>query len=253
MAVTSRIELIDYCLRRLGAPVLEINVDPDQVEDRIDEALQFYQAYHSDALHHDFYIHLVDATDVANKYVTVPESFAYIRHIIDLAAGASGTSSASMLSDFWQYSAGQYQTVLGGILSGGGSGGMISFSLGMQQIETLNMTLSGKQRCRFSRHMDRVYIEDAMTAGEYIVVDGYSIIDPELFTDIYDDYFLKKYATALIKKQWGSNLIKFTGMQLPGGVQFSGEFIYGEAKEEIEKLEEEMRLNWEMPPDFFVG
>lgn len=252
MPVTSRADLIDYCLRRLGAPVLDINVDPIQVEDRVDEAIQFYQAYHSDALHHDFYVHLVDATDVANKYVTVPEAFAYIRHIIEFSEGGVGQSSASMLSDFWQYSAGQYQTVLGGILNGGG-GGLASFNMGMQYIETLNTTMSGKQRCRFSRHMDRVYVEDELPEGSYIVVDGYSIIDPETFTDVYDDYFLKKYATSLIKKQWGTNLIKFTGMQLPGGVQFSGEFIYQEAKEEIEKLEEEMRLNWEMPPDFFMG
>ena len=252
MAVTSREELIDHCLRKLGAPVLEINVDPDQVEDRIDEALQFYQAYHSDALHHDFYIHQATAADVANKYIPLPESFAYIRHIIQFSNGGGSNPFSSQMSDFWQYSAGEYNKVLGSILGGGG-GGLASYAIGQSYIQQMTDMMSGKSRCRFARHMDRVYIEDSMAEGSFYVVDGYNIIDPETYNDVYDDYFLKKYATALIKKQWGSNLIKFSGMQLPGGVQFNGEFIYAEAKEEIDKLEEEMRLNWEMPPDFFVG
>ena len=252
MAVTSREELIDYCLRKLGAPVLEINVDPDQVEDRIDEALQLYQAYHRDALHHDFYIHQATATDVANKYIELPDSFAYIRHIIHFTEAGIGTNSSGMLSDFWQYSAKQYQSVLGSILNSGG-GGLSSFTIGQSYINQLSQVMSGKNRCRFERHMNRIYIEDDMSEGLYYIVDGYSIINPETYVDVYDDYFLKKYATALIKKQWGSNLVKFAGMQLPGGVTFNGEFIYNEAKEELEKLEEEIRTNWEDPVDFFVG
>ena len=253
MAVTSREELIDYCLRKLGAPVLEINVDPDQVEDRIDEALQLYQAYHDDAIHHDFYIHQATAADVANKYIELPNSFCYVRHIIQFAEGGTGKTSSGMLSDFWQYSAKQYQSVLGSILNSGGSGGLVNYSIGQSYIQQMTDTFSGKNRVRFSRHMDRIYIEDSLEEGVYYVVDGYSIIDPEVFIQVYDDYFLKRYATALIKKQWGSNLIKFAGMQLPGGVTVNGEFIYQEAKEELDKLEEEIRLNWEMPVDFFFG
>ena len=244
MATTSRSELIDYCLRKLGAPVLQINVAQEQIEDRIDESLQLYQAYHSDALHMNYYTHQVTATDVTNKYVALPEAFAYLTRML-LQPGAN--SSASQFSDMWQFMSQNYTAALAS------AGGMSSFYIGMSNIQMLQDTMKGMNIIRFSRHMDRVYVESDMTEGDWVVFEGYSIIDPETFTDVYNDYFLKKYATALIKKQWGTNMKKFTGMQLPGGVQFSGQDIYNEAVEELEKLELEIRDNWEAPPLFFMG
>ena len=251
MATTTRKELIDSCLRKLGAPVLDINVDPDQVEDRVDEALQLYQAYHSDAMHHNMLAVQASATDVANKYIELPESMAYVRGVVN--APGLNSSSSSQMSDFWQYSAGEYQKVLGGILNGGGGSGMSSFYVGMTNINMFQHIFTGKNRIRFSRHQDRIYFEDDIIENQFYLVDGYQIVDPGAYSDVWDDYFLKRYATALIKKQWGSNLIKFVGMTLPGGVQFNGELIYNEAKDELERLEEEIRNNWEFPPDFFVG
>ena len=250
MAVTSREELIDYCLRKLGAPVLDINVDPDQVEDRIDEALQMYQAYHSDAMHHSMLAVQANADDVANKYITLPESMAYVRGVIEQPS--SGGSSASQLSDFWQYSAQQYEALRGSIAAGGGQA-MSNYYISMTSLSQMSFLFTGKNRMRFSRHQDRIYFEDDIVEGAYYLVDGYAIIDQAAYADVWDDMWLKHYATACIKMQWGINLTKFIGMTLPGGVQFNGEMIFNEAKDDMQRLEEELRTNWEFPPDFFVG
>jgi len=246
MATYTREELIDYCLRKLGAPVLQINVAPEQIEDRIDEALQFYQAFHSDALHRNYYVHKVTATDVTNKYVALPEAYAYVTKMLLLTSAS--TSMASQFSDLWQYTAQQYTA-----LQSGAAGGLSGFYVAMSNLQLMQDVLKGAQRIRFSRHMDRVYVEEVMKEGEYVVFEGYSIIDPVAFTDVWDDYFLKKYATALIKKQWAGNMKKFEGMQLPGGVMFNGQSMYDEAIMEISELEEEMRTTWQEPDGFFIG
>jgi hypothetical protein len=246
MATYSRPEFIDYCLRSLGAGVLQVNVSPEQVEDRVDEALQFYQAFHSDALHHNFYVHKVTAADVTNKYVTLPEAYAYVTRMLLLSS--TTTSYSSQFSDLWQYTAQQYTA-----LQSGSAGGLSGFYVAMSNLQLMQDVLKGAQRIRFSRHMDRVYVEETMKEGEYVVFEGYSIIDPEQYTDVWDDYFLKKYATALIKRQWANNLKKFSNMQLPGGVMFEGQIMYDEANVEIDALEEEMRSTWEFPPDFAIG
>lgn len=245
MATYTRAEFTDYCLRKLGAPVLQINVAPEQVEDRVDEALAFYQHFHSDALHHNFYVHKVTATDVTNKYVTLPEAYAYVTRMLML--NSASTSMASQFSDLWQFTAQQYTALQAG------QGGLSGFYVAMSNLQLMQDVLKGAQRIRFSRHMDRVYVESEMKEGEHVVFEGYSIIDPIAFTDVWDDYFLKKYATALIKKQWANNLKKFSNMQLPGGVMFEGQIMYDEANLEISELEQEMRDTWELPPDFAVG
>jgi len=116
---------------------------------------------------------------------------------------------------------------------------------------------SDDKRISFNRHRDRLDIvmdwSNEVSVGNFIVIEAYRIVDPDTFTDVYNDYYLKKYATALIKKQWGANLIKFEGMVMPGGVTFNGRQIFDDAVEELLKLEEEVRLNWEQPVDFYVG
>lgn len=245
MATYSRVDFIDYCLRALGAPVLQVNVAPEQVEDRVDEALQFYQAFHSDALHHNFYVHQVTATDVTNKYVTLPEAYAYVTRMLLLSSAS--TSMSSQFSDLWQYTAQQYTALQAG------NGGLSGFYVAMSNLQLMQDVLKGAQRIRFSRHMDRVHVEEVMKEGEHVVFEGYSIIDPDEYSDVWNDYFLKKYATALIKRQWANNLKKFSNMQLPGGVMFEGQIMFDEANVEIEQLEQEMRDTWEFPPDFAIG
>lgn len=244
MATTTREELIDYCLRSLGAPVIEINIDPDQVEDRVDEALQHYQHFHSDALHHDFFLHQVTAADVTNKYITLEESMAYVVRILPMTDSNVG----SVFSNMWQLQAQATAAALDVA-----AGGISTYVSTMMNIEGLKLALNGWNRVRFARHMDRIYIEDDMTEGDYVVVEGYRIVDELTYSDVWNDLWLKRYATALIKRNWGANLIKYEGIQLPGGMTFNGRQLFDDANQEIEKLELEIRDVWEAPPDFYVG
>lgn len=244
----SRATLIDYCLRNLGAPVIEINVDDDQLDDRIDEALQFYQHYHADAIEKVFLKHEITQTDIDNGYIPIPELVTDVIRILPIRdqKGASG------LFDI------KYQMHLNDMFSLGYMGNLLQYSMTKEYLATLDMIIDSDDKfISFDRHRDQLRIdmdwEDEITVGDFIVVEAYRIIDPATFTDVYNDYFLKKYATALIKKQWGANLLKFEGMQMPGGVTFNGRQLFDDAVEELQRLEEEVRLNWEQPVDFYIG
>jgi hypothetical protein len=246
---TSRNELIDYCLRRLGAPVIEINVDDDQLEDRIDEALQFYQTYHSDAIIKTYVKHQITAFDVANGYIDLDNKYTYVRRILPLG---DENSSINMFDARYQMSLNDVYNLRGGSLSG-----IDSYYQTQQYVSTLSLLLDGTPAVRFSRHQDRLHIDvdwgEDIKEDDYIIIDADAIIDPGSFSDVYNDMWLKRYATALIKEQWGQNISKFEGMQLPGGVILNGRAIMEDARTEIEKLEEEIRMNFEMPVDFYVG
>jgi hypothetical protein len=246
---SSRDELIEYCLRRLGAPVIEINVDPDQVEDRIDEALEFYQEFHSDAVVKTYYKYLVTANDVVNEYITIPSNIIYLSRLFPV----SNSSSSVNFFDV------KYQMMLNDITDLQNFAGDLAYYEQLQQyLSLIDMKLNGTPQVSFSRRQNRLYIfgdfaDGDIKAGDYIIAEVYQIIDPDTFTSIYNDKFVKNYATALIKRQWGANLIKFEGMQLPGGVTLNGRQIYEDAMTDIEKIEEAVRLEQELPPDFFVG
>lgn len=236
-AVASRQGLKDYCLRRLGYPVIDINVDDAQVEDRIDDALQKYRDYHYEGTEHVYYKILVSATDLVNKYFTLPESMIGVVRILNIDASFSSSNLFNT----------RYQMYLNDIYNGSMSSIDISeYVSTMRHIETLEQMFSGIKPIRFQRHQNILNVDldwTTLTAGNYIIVDGYKIIDPETYTDIYNDAWVKKYATALIKRQWGSNLSKFEGMQLPGGVTFNGKVIYEEADTELMKMEDEIMNN----------
>lgn len=243
----SRESLINYCMRSLGAPVIEINVDEDQVEDRIDEAIQFYQEYHSDAVVRVYRKHIVTTDDVTNQYITLPNSLLFVNRIFPF----NSSSGSGMFSI-------DYQIHLNDIFDLKGHGSLLNYTMLKQHMSLMDQQINGMQQLStFSRHQNRLYVEadwsDKISAGEYIIIEGYETVDPDAFNDVYNDRFLKKYATALIKRQWGLNLIKFEGMQLPGGVTLNGRQIYEDATQDIEKIEEAMQLTYEMPPDFFVG
>lgn len=248
--VNSRASLIEHCLRRLGAPVLEINVDPDQIEDCVDDALQMYQEFHQDGTKRIYLKHLVTAADVANEYIEVSSDIQTIIQLLPVSSSAlAGTGMFSL----------KYQIHLNDIANMNSFMGDMSYYEQIGQfMETLDLVLDGYPQVTFSRQENRLYIHgewwnNQIKAGDYIVAEVYQIVDPTAHTSIYNDIFIKKYTTALIKSRWGQNMSKFEGMQLPGGVTISGERILGEAQAEIETLEEKLRLEYEPMPMFFVG
>tara|TARA_B100001057_G_C22712581_1_gene896408 strand:+ start:37 stop:792 length:756 start_codon:yes stop_codon:yes gene_type:complete len=251
MAVpNSRETLIEYSKRRLGAPVIEINVDEDQLEDRVDESLQYYQEFHSDATTRTYLKHQVTATDVSNKYIPISSDILFVSKLFPLA------SSFTNSRNFFDI---KYQMMLNDIADLMNFAGDLAYYEQMQQyLSLLDMKLNGHPQVHFSRRQNRLYIFGDFTdkdiiEGDYLVAEVYTIINPDTFTSVYNDMFVKEYTTALIKQQWGTNLIKFEGMQLPGGVILNGRQIYDDATGEIERLRENLRLEHELPPDFFVG
>jgi hypothetical protein len=246
---STRDQLIDYCLRRLGAPVIEINVDIDQLEDRTDDALQLYQEYHSDAVVRTFLKHQVTSTDISNGYISIDDSIIFIKKLFMIRSSAGGTSMFDI----------KYQISLNDIYDLNSYVGDLAYYEQMEQyLSLLDTKLTGLPQIDFNRHQNRVYIhgkfaDQNITEGEYIVFETFKIVNPETHTDVYNDIFLKEYLTQSIKQQWGANLIKFEGMQLPGGVQLNGRQIYDDATQEMLRLDEKMRTTYELPVDFFLG
>jgi len=244
----SRQTFIDYCLRSLGAPVVEINVDDDQVEDRVDEALQFYQTYHSDSIEKVYLKHLITQDDMDNGYIAINDLVTDVVRVMPIR----DTMSTNNLFDV------KYQIHLNDVYNLGFLGSLVDYEMTQQWLSLLDRIMdSDDKHISFERHKNQLRIdmdwEHEVAVGQYLVIECYRIIDPDTYTDVYNDYYLKKYATALIKQQWGQNLLKFEGMTMPGGVQFNGRQIYEDAQQDIEKLTEEVRLNWEQPVDFYTG
>lgn len=246
MAVpTSRSEFKEYCLRKLGKPVIEINVDDDQVEDRIDEALKFYWDYHFDGAEKLYYKHEITATDKVNKYITLPENIIGAVRIFPVG---QSLNTMNLFNIRYQIALNDLYTLT--------TQSMVPYVMAMQHIQFLEEILVGEKPIRYSRHKDILHVDmdwDLAVEGEYIVVEAYQVVDPETYTDAWGDRWLALYATALIKYQWGSNLTKFTGMVLPGGVQFNGEKIQDDAKGEIEALEQEVMTTYTLPAYHMVG
>ena len=246
MAVTTRQLFKGYVLRRLGSPVIDINVDDEQVEDRIDDALAKFRDYHYDGTEHVYYPHILTATDITNKYITLPENMIGVTRVFDINDSYSATNLFNV----------RYQLHLNELFNVT-SVSVQPYVAAMQHIAFLEEVFVGKKPIRYNRHMDRLYIDmswsEDVVAGQYIIIDGYRTIDPETYPDVWDDPWLKKYSAALVKRQWGENLKKFEGMQLPGGVTFNGQKIWEEAIEEINKLEEEVIMGYSLPVTDMIG
>ena len=245
---TSRQGLIDYALRRLGAPVIEINVDEDQIEDRIDDALQLYQEYNSDATMRIYLKHELTAQDITNRYISLNDNILYVKRIFPFVGDSSNINMFSV----------KYQMHMNDLYDLSYIGDLLYYEMVQQYMSLLDMKLNGQSEfSRFNRHMNELHLdidwESDVKAGDYVIVECMRIVDPSTYTDVYNDMFLKQYATALIKQQWGANLIKFEGMQMPGGVTINARQIFEDANLELEKIREQMQLNYEMPPDFYVG
>jgi len=313
---SSRQALIDYCLRQLGHPVLEVNIDDDQIEDRIDEAFQFYREYHFDAIELTYVsipmaqslmsISGINAASFtlgetltgttsgattsvlgstgANKLSTTGTSGTFVvgETVTGAVSGQTSTITAYALGNidakylslndsvvgvksilpFSSRTRGidlfdiRYQILLNDLYSLQ-STDIIYYSQVKTQLQMINDLLVGIKPMQFNKNMNRLYVsmdwKTDVSVGDFMVVECYRILDPNTFTDVYNDMFLKEYATALLKRQWGINLKKFEGVQLPGGVTLNGQKIYDEAIEEIRQLRIDADLRYQLPVEFFTG
>jgi hypothetical protein len=242
---TSRAEFKEYCLRKLGKPVIEINVDDDQVEDRIDEALSYYQDFHFDGTERTFLKHQVTQTDRDRGYIEIAENIIGAVRVFPLSSNVASTGMFNV----------QYQFVLNHLheLT---DYNMVHYFLSMQHLQFMEEMLVGEQPIRYNRHQNRLYIDtdwNEIEIGNYIVAEVYQVLDPETYTDVWKDRWLLNYATAKIQYQWASNLSKFSQVQLPGGVTFNADVIMTEAKEQIQKLEEDMANSYSLPAYDMIG
>lgn len=242
----SREQFKDWCLRELGFPVIEINVDDDQVEDRIDQAFQYFQQFHFDGVERWYMKHQVTQEDKDNGYVPIPDNIIGVNRIFPIGSTNASVNMFDLryqlrLHELYDFTSTSY----------------VNYVLTQQHIRTLDMLFSGETPVRFNRHTSKLYIDhnwiSGVTVGEWIVIECFIIIDPSIYTKVYNDLMLKRLATAYIKKQWGNNMKKFGGMQLPGGITMNGQQIYNEAIEEIKELEDKIRDTYEEPPQFLVG
>jgi len=241
----SRKEFKAYCLRRLGAPVIQINVDDQQVEDLIDVALEYFGRNHYDGSIQMYVPVEATAQVLKNKYFPIDDSFIGVQRVLETSYQGS-----SQFSIEWQLMASTYPFALKG-------DGLLTYSMAMAYRETLKNVVSGKTKnLRFNRHMGRLFIDidwATVREGQIFVVEATRVLDPEEFPQVWNDPFLKKYATALIKRQWGNNLRKLRNVQLVGGVTIDAEGILQEAEQEIMTLEQSVTLEYQEPVDFIMG
>lgn len=275
---SSRQELIDYCLRRLGYPVLEINVDDDQISDLVDDAIQYFQERHYDGVERMFLKYKITDEDrergkasadggpgitttsnssvingqqeifnfqESSNYIQVPDHVIGINNIFKFS---SSTISGGMFSI-------KYQLFLNDLYYFN-SIELLQYSMIKRYLEDIDFLLNTDKQVRFNKKQNRLYLDidwRATNEDTYLVIDCYRALDPESFTKIYNDWWVKKYLTATIKKQWGQNMIKFNGVQLPGGITLNGREMYEDAIREIEEIEEKLRSEYELPPMDMIG
>ena len=248
----TRQELIDYCLRSLGAPVLEINVDDEQLEDRVDEALQWFRENHPDGSRRHYMSFKMTQDIIDNGYIELgSDSISTVVRMFPI-------NTVSQTTNFFDI---KYQMMLNDVTDLNNYAGDIAYYEQMQQhLSLLDMKLSGVPEITFDRQANRVYFylsSEKLTVGDYVVIEVYGIRTPNNtgaeYNSLFNHKFLKEYLTAIIKKQWGTNLLKFDGMTLPGGVQISGRSIFEDANNELEQIRTRFREEEDVGPIFFAG
>jgi hypothetical protein len=278
---SSRQELIDYCKRKLGAPVLEINVADEQIEDLVDDAVQFFQERHFDGVAQTYLKYKVTENDVSrgrapggsqptvgivtttesttiagtavtfsyqesSNYLQIPPSVIGIQKIFHF--DGSNTVTNNMFSV-------KYQLFLNDIYYWG-STELLTYAMVKTYLEDIDFLLTTQKQIRFNKRQDRLYLDidwGSVTVGDYLIIDCYRTLDPNDYSRVWNDSFLKPYLTALIKRQWGQNLIKFQGVKLPGGIELNGRQIYDDAQKEIDMIMEKMSNSYELPPLDMIG
>lgn len=276
----SRQQLIDYCLRRLGAPVLEINVDDDQIDDLVDDALQYFQERHFDGVERMYLKYKLSQADLdrgrakntigvgivtttatstnISGYGTTTSSFYETSNFIQVPDSVIGIEKVFKF-DTSSISGGmfsiKYQLFLNDLYYFN-SVELLQYSMVKTYLEDIDFLLTTDKQIRYNKRQDRLYLDidwGAQSLDTYLVLDCYRILDPDTYTNVYNDSFLKRYLTALIKRQWGQNLIKFRGVKLPGGIELNGREIYEDAERELENIKQVMALEYELPPYDFIG
>jgi hypothetical protein len=246
MAVpTTREEFKEYCLRKLGKPVIEINVDDDQVEDRVDEALRYYWDYHFDGSSKVYYKHQITQANIDARAIRLPDNIIGAVSIFPLGQVIGANNLFNI----------RYQIALNDLYTLT-SVSMIPYYMAIQHIQFLEQLLIGQQPLRYNRHQNILYLDmswDLVNVGDFLIVEAYEVLDPEVWYKAWGDRWLQLYAECLIKQQWGQNLKKFDGMKMPGGLVFNGQRIYDEASADRAKLEQEMIYTYSLPVTDMIG
>ena len=275
----TRQQLIDYCLRRLGAPVLEINIDDDQIDDLVDDALQYFSERHYDGVERMYLKYKITQGDIDRGRAKNTDGVG----IVTTTATSVDTGAGSFTSSFYETS--NFIQVPDSVVciekifkldTSSISGGMFSlkyqlflndmyyfnsvdllqYAMVKRYLEDIDFLLTSDKQIRFNKRQDRLYLDidwGAQSVDSFIVIDCYRALDPSSFTQVFNDSFLKRYLTALIKRQWGQNLIKFRGVKLPGGIELNGRELYTDAQTEIDEIQKRMAMDYELPPYDFVG
>lgn len=235
----------DYCMRRLGYPVVDLEVDDEQVEERIDDALAKFRDYHFDGTQHIYYKIYVTQTDIDNQYFTLPDDVIGVTRIFRLTSTSVGN-----LFDV------RYQIHMNDLFNFTSST-FTPYVMAMRHIETIEEIFVGEVPIRFNRLNNKLYCDFTWSTdvpvGTWIIVDAYQVLDPETHSKIWNDPWLKTYTTALIKQQWGNNTKKFESVQMLGGVTLNGQKIWEEANEEIAKLEADLTNSYSLPVFDMMG
>lgn len=271
----SRQQLIEYCLRKLGAPVLEINIAEEQLDDLVDDALQFFNERHFDGVEKMFLKYKLTEHDIErgrskggnndldveittassnigtfeweenSNFIPVPDSVIGIERVFKLdnrtiASNMFNVNYQLFLNDIYWFSSTQ----------------IMNYFVTKRYLEDIDWILNPNKQIRFNKRQGRLYIDtdwDTMDKDDYLIMECYRILNPNDFTKVYNDSFLKQYLTSLIKRQWGQNLIKFQGVKLPGGVELNGRQIYDDAVRELQAIEDKMMTTYELPPMDLIG
>ena len=279
---STRQELIDYCKRKLGAPVLEINVADEQIEDLVDDAVQFFQERHFDGVYPTFYKYKITQADIDRGSAKPIESSSAVGIATTTAStsivGTAVTFSYMENSNYLQMPPNiigvnkiftfdgantithnmfsvKYQLFLNDIYYWGTTE-LLTYSMVKTYLEDLDFLLNTQKQIRFNKRQDRLYLDidwGSVREGQFLIIDCYSTLDPNNYSRVWNDSFIKIYLTSLIKKQWGQNMMKFTGVKLPGGVELNGRQMYEDAQREIDILMEKMSNTYELPPLDLIG
>ena len=280
----SRSEFIDYCKRQLGAPVLEINVADEQIEDIVDDAIQFFNERHFDGVSQMYLKYQIRQSDIDRGRATMEPGSG--NKTTGISTTTAETTIAGVSTTFNFYDNGnflqippevigvtkifhfdgtntvtnnmfsvKYQLFLNDIYYWG-STELLTYAMLKTYLEDINFLLTTEKQIRFNQRMDRLYLDidwDSMSVGDWLVIDCFRLLNPNDYPRVWNDSFLKPYATALIKKQWGQNLLKFQGVKLPGGTELNGRQIYDDAEKDLERIKENMSNTYELPPLDMIG
>jgi len=249
---TTKVEFADYCLRRLGFPVIEINVAEEQVDDRIDDAIAKYWDYHFDGVEEDYLIVPITDAAVSAGYITLEEKVFSVISVLPINDSSTAVGAGDLFNAEYQFYMNDFYN------SSNVVGNNLSYLDGMKSyLSTLQMILSPLNSFKFNRKTNRIKFNEPLSVlkekASNLVLKIYRKIDTDTYSDIWADEFLKEYATALIKRQWGENLKKYGSMTLPGGITINGEAIYAEAVTEIDKLEKRLTVDLQLPLDIYIG